>query len=71
MATASYLIPCPSCGAVNRTPVDKEGLRGHCGSCKAILPALYCHPQQVNDRTFDTMINSYPGPVLAEFWSPT
>jgi len=71
MTTASYLISCLSCGTGNRIPADKEGLRGRCGNCKASLPPLYCHPQQVNDRTFDAFISSYPGPVLAEFWSPT
>jgi thioredoxin 2 len=35
------------------------------------LPPLYCHPQQMTDRTFDSFINSYSCPVLAEFWAPT
>jgi len=71
MATSSYLISCLSCGTGNRIPADKVGLRGRCGSCMASLPPLYCHPQQVIDRTFDAFISSYPGPVLAEFWTPT
>lgn len=71
MATASYIISCPSCGTGNRIPADKEGLRGRCGSCKAALPVLYCHPQQVTERTFDSFLSSYSGPVLAEFWAPT
>jgi len=71
MATASYTITCPSCGTGNRIPADKEGLRGRCGSCKAALPVLYCHPQQVTELTFDSFVNSYAGPVLAEFWAPT
>ena len=71
MATASYIIPCPSCGASNRILADKEGLCGHCGSCRATLPILYCQPRQVSERTFDTFVSSYPGPVLAEFWAPT
>jgi thioredoxin 2 len=71
MAPASYLMACPSCGTSNRIPADKEGLHGRCGNCKAALPPLYCHPQQVTDRAFDTFITSYPNPVLAEFWAPT
>jgi thioredoxin 2 len=69
--TTTYIIKCTSCGTANRIPSDKEGIKGQCGNCKAVLPQLYCHPQQLNDRTFDSFINSYPGPVLAEFWAPT
>ena len=71
MTAANYIIACPSCGASNRIPADKEGFRGRCGNCTATLPPLYCNPQQVNDRTFDALIAAYPGPVLAEFWAPT
>jgi thioredoxin 2 len=71
MNSVSYIVKCPSCGTGNRIPADKEGIRGHCGRCKAILTPLYCHPQQVNDRTFDAFVSSYSGPVLAEFWAPT
>lgn len=71
MATASYIVSCPSCGIGNRIPADKEGLRGRCGSCKGTLPPLYCHPLQMTDRNFDQFIGSYAGPVLAEFWAPT
>jgi hypothetical protein len=71
MAIANYLISCLSCETGNLIPADKEGLKGRCGSCKESLPPLYCQPQQVNDRTFDAFISSYPGPVLAEFWAPT
>jgi thioredoxin 2 len=71
MNAENYIVKCPSCGTGNRIPADKEGLRGHCGSCKTTLPPLYCHPQQMTDRTYDSFISSYPGPVLAEFWAPT
>lgn len=70
MTKTSYIMQCPSCGTGNRIPADKEGIRGHCGSCKAILPPLYCHPRQLNERTFDDFMASYPGPVLVEFWAP-
>jgi len=70
MNTASYIVKCPSCGTGNRIPADKEGLRGHCGSCKTTLPPMYCNPQQMTDRTFDSFISSYSGPLLAEFWAP-
>ncbi|GAM11322.1 thioredoxin C-3 [Geobacter sp. OR-1] len=68
---ATYIIKCPSCGTGNRIPVEKEGTKGHCGNCKEVLPPLYFHPQQMSGHTFDSFINSYSGPVLAEFWAPT
>jgi hypothetical protein len=65
----SYLVKCRSCGTSNRIPADKEGVPGHCGNCQAVLPALYVHPRQVTDQSFDDFVGSYDGPVLAEFWA--
>lgn len=70
MTAANFILQCQSCGLGNRIPADKEGIKGHCGSCKATLPPLYYRPQQISDRTFDGFLNSYSGPVLAEFWAP-
>lgn len=70
MPTASYIVTCPSCGSGNRIPADKEALQGRCGSCKASLPPLYFRPQQLDERSFDSFIRTYPGAVLAEFWAP-
>jgi len=67
---SSYLVKCRSCGTANRIPSDKEGIPGHCGNCRAALPALYFQPQQVTDLSFDDFIARYDGPVLAEFWAP-
>lgn len=65
-----YLVKCGSCGASNRIPAEKEGVAGQCGNCRAKLPALYLHPQQLNDDNFDAFVSGYNGPVLAEFWAP-
>jgi len=65
-----YLVTCTACGSANRIPADKEGKKGHCGTCHAVLPQLYRHPQQLTDQTFDAFVENYPGPVLAEFWAP-
>jgi thioredoxin 2 len=67
---SDYIVTCTSCGAANRIPADKEGKRGRCGTCHALLPQLYRHPQQITDQTFDAFVENYPGPVLAEFWAP-
>jgi len=67
---SSHRVICPSCGAVNRIPAEKEGVRGHCGACRGTLPPLYCHPQQLTGSNFDDFIAAYPGLVLVEFWAP-
>lgn len=65
-----YVVTCSFCGTANRIPAEKEGKVGRCGVCRKDLPPLYYRPQQLSDRTFDTFIKGYSGPVLAEFWAP-
>lgn len=67
---SSHIVTCPSCGTGNRIPADKEGVKGRCGHCQAMLPPLYTQPQQLTNSSFDSFIATYPGPVLAEFWAP-
>jgi RNase P subunit RPR2 len=67
---SSIVVTCLSCGTGNRIPADKEGKRGRCGTCHAVLPPMYRTPQQLNSGNFDSFLASYPGPVLAEFWAP-
>ncbi|HXE97126.1 MAG TPA: thioredoxin family protein [Dongiaceae bacterium] len=66
----TYVVTCNFCGTANRIPAEKEGKSGRCGNCHKELPPMYYRPQQLNERTFDTFIKSYGGPVLAEFWAP-
>lgn len=70
MSATHYNITCPACGTTNRIPAAKEGLQGRCGNCHATLPLLYYRPLAVDERGFDSMIRTYPGPILAEFWAP-
>lgn len=66
----SYLIHCPACGIANRVPASSEGRAGTCGNCHGTLPPLYSRPVSLTDRSFDPFVESYPGPVMAEFWAP-
>jgi uncharacterized paraquat-inducible protein A len=67
---STYTVTCSTCGTANRIPADKEGKTGRCGRCHAALAPLYYRPQPLTERTFDPFLQSYPGPVLAEFWAP-
>jgi thioredoxin 2 len=65
----TYLIHCPACGVANRVPAASEGRAGKCGNCRGLLSPLYARPVALTDRSFDSFVGSYPGPVLAEFWA--
>ena len=65
------LIRCPSCGAVNRVPLEKieQGLVPVCGRCKTPLP-LSNKPVTVTDATFSSEVERSPLPVLVDMWAP-
>jgi thioredoxin 2 len=69
-ASESKLIPCASCGATNRVPLEK--LRGNvqpvCGRCKSPL-GLASHPVVVTDANFAREVGQSPLPVLLDMWA--
>lgn len=69
-AEGKFKARCPACGTTNLVPAEREGEVGRCGSCHGTLPPLYLHPVPLTDRSFDSFVAAYPGPVLAEFWAP-
>jgi thioredoxin 2 len=67
------LLPCPSCGATNRVPVEKigAGRKPVCGRCKSPLHAPeISHPIDVTDASFSSQIESATLPVLVDMWAP-
>ena len=64
------LIRCPSCGTVNRVPLEKiqQGLEPVCGRCKTPLP-LFNKPVTVTDATFSSEVERSPLPVLVDMWA--
>lgn len=71
MTTEPLLIPCPSCGALNRVPAAKLGgpQRPVCGKCKSPL-SLEGRPKIVTDATFSAEVEKSPLPVLVDMWAP-
>ncbi len=65
-----FIVRCPLCGIANRIPASREGEAGRCGSCRAGLPPLHSMPVTLDDNSFDSFVNAFPGPVMAEFWAP-
>jgi thioredoxin 2 len=66
------LIRCPSCGAVNRVPMDKVArhLEPVCGRCQRPLSVETTQPLTVTDATFASDIERSPVPVLLDMWAP-
>lgn len=64
------LIRCPSCGTINRVPLDKvaQGERPVCGRCKTPMP-IDLKPVTVTDATFLTEVERWPLPVLVDLWA--
>ena len=69
--TETQLIPCPTCGAQNRVPLEKvrEGREPVCGRCKADL-SVSTHPVIVTDANFAEEVERSPLPVLVDMWAP-
>jgi len=67
----AQLIRCPSCGAMNRVPMDKvaQHLQPICGRCKTPL-AVDVKPLTVTDATFAAEVERSPVPVLLDMWAP-
>lgn len=60
---------CPSCGASNRVPVDRDPALARCGRCKAEV--LSGAPLDVEAKAFARHLAGTKGaPVLVDVWAP-
>jgi thioredoxin 2 len=60
---------CPSCGAGNRIPEDRDPALARCGRCKAEV--LSGEPLEVNAEGFARHLSGTKGaPVLVDVWAP-
>ena len=72
MAEDSFIIRCDRCGTKNRIPKARSGERAVCGKCRAPLHFTAGYPQYavaVDDRSFESEVLRFPGPVLVLFWA--
>lgn len=61
-------VVCPHCDAINRVPVDKNGLSANCGRCHQAL--FHGHPLAVNAAQFTRHITRNDITVVVDFWAP-
>ena len=66
----SKIIVCPSCGAKNRIPAEKQHLTPKCGRCGTQL-SVPGDVIELSDQNFQQVVNSSTLPVLVDFYSPT
>ena len=65
------IIVCPSCGAKNRIPAEKQHLIPKCGKCGARLSVAGGTVIELSDQDFQQVVNNSTLPVLVDFYSPT
>lgn len=58
---------CPSCGAINRIPADKQHQQGQCGRCQS--PLFNGHPVELDDGSFERFLEKNDLPVVVDFWA--
>lgn len=61
------VITCPTCGGANRIPPGKPAEKGKCGRCKN--PLFLGKPVELDETSFDGMIQKTDIPVLVDFWA--
>ena len=64
---------CTGCGAKNRVPQDKAGLKPKCGKCGVSLVGapVAGRVNPLGDRDFGARVELSSQPVLVDFYSPT
>lgn len=67
--TQSVLVPCGSCGALNRAPVQAEAGKAKCGKCSAVLNHMDS-VHEVSSQSLAKAILNSPIPVVVDFWAP-
>lgn len=66
MSQSVHLV-CPSCGGVNRVPVDKLRASGKCGKCHADL--ISHQPLNLDQSSFTRFMQRDELPLLVDFWA--
>lgn len=64
----SLILPCASCGTLNRVPRSRLSDVPVCSDCRAHL--LTGHPVELGAATFEKFTSKGDLPVLVDFWAP-
>ncbi len=61
------IVPCASCGTMNRVDLARVDAVAKCGSCRAVV--VLDAPITLTDATFDTVVNGSSVPVIVDFYA--
>lgn len=61
------IVPCASCGKLNRVNMDKVGATAVCGTCKRALHVDA--PVVLTDANFDVVVSQSTVPVMVDFYA--
>lgn len=61
------VIPCASCGKLNRVDLSRADSRPSCGSCHKAL--VLDAPFVLNDANFDAVVSASSVPVMVDFYA--
>lgn len=61
------IVPCASCGKLNRVNMDKVGATALCGTCKSALHVDA--PVVLTDANFDVVVSQSTVPVMVDFYA--
>ena len=67
MSNTKHIV-CPSCSAVNRTPVEKIDINPACGKCHK--PLFNGKTVKLTSENFQKQISRSDIPVVVDFWAP-
>ncbi len=60
-------ILCPQCLTPNRVPATRLTEHPNCGKCKR--PLFTGHPMDLNEQSFQKLLNQNETPVVVDFWA--
>ncbi|MCC6243716.1 MAG: thioredoxin [Gemmatimonadaceae bacterium] len=63
----TVVVPCASCGTLNRVDLARAGSSPVCGPCRT--PLVLDQPIELTDATFDKVINGSSVPVMVDFYA--
>jgi thioredoxin 2 len=69
MSAETVLVPCLSCGALNRVPESSQPTKAKCGKCSHALNHLEV-VHEVSGSVLAKVVLNSPIPVIVDFWAP-
>jgi thioredoxin 2 len=64
------LMPCPSCGTVNRRPYQALERTARCGRCRTTLAPPATPLEVRGPAAFDALVSRSSIPIIVDFWAP-